>query len=354
MKKEDSTPQSQRSDKHCFSWEVDAVVGPLLSLRTKMGPIATDKAGHLNLDAVEKMKTEGRLRAGSQMSLATSNGLYGEPQQTLIFLDWDDTVFPTYALFRKWKLPTQSSLWPSLNMTDELNTDLQIWRDALYHYLLTVCSLSKRVVIVTNARRPWVDDCMEYFAPNVKPLFEQEHGLHVVYARESISSRLQKDSSLSPEELDMLLTKAKYVAMRKEARAFYSQYPDQTWKNIISVGDAVYEHDAVQDVAFRRNGPARERLRLKATTTPANPSLKQLTSRLKFELILFPAYVYHDGDIDLNMNTPERLQALANALDMPEMTDVIATISEGCEEHQWLTDQQADELAMLVHGKVAS
>jgi len=194
---------------------------------------------------------------------------------------------------------------------------------------------------------------------NVKQLFEQEECLLIIYARESIAARHQNDTTLSHDEMAVQYTKAKYNAMRQQAKSFYSQYADQTWKNIISVGDAAYEHDALQDVAFHRKSPARENIRVKTLLTPGQPTLVELISRMKLAIVLFPAYVYHDGDIDLDMNTPERMQAIADALDMPEMKDVIAsidTINEGDseEEKEWLTERQTQELAVLVHEKVAS
>jgi len=34
----------------------------------------------------------------------TSGGQYGDTNQTLIFLDWDDTIFPTTALCADWRV----------------------------------------------------------------------------------------------------------------------------------------------------------------------------------------------------------------------------------------------------------
>jgi len=347
-------PSMPRSEKSHFTWHSDEVIGPLLSLREKMGPLKSSKDGHLQLESLAEVKRDKCMK-----STESSSGQYGDSSQTLMFLDWDDTLFPTTYLFEKLGLPKQSSLWASVDLPEEVQTQLQTWRETLRQYLLTACSLSKRVAIVTNAREPWVADCIDNFAPNVKQLFEQEECLLIIYARESIAARHQNDTTLSHDEMAVQYTKAKYNAMRQQAKSFYSQYADQTWKNIISVGDAAYEHDALQDVAFHRKSPARENIRVKTFLTPGQPTLVELISRMKLAIVLYPAYVYHDGDIDLDMNTPERMQAIADALDMPEMKDVIAsidTIKEGDseEEKEWLTERQTQELAVLVHEKVAS
>ena len=102
----------------------------------------------------------------------------------------------------------------------------------------------------------------------------------------------------------------KLEAMKVEAREFYSQYSDQTWKNIVSVGDAVYEFHAVQDLAFRRKFgsskkvPSGENLRVKAMKTIERPTLSELTHQLQWGASFLSDVVAYDGDMSLDMSSP--------------------------------------------------
>lgn len=131
---------------------------------------------------------------------------------------------------------------------------------------------------------------------------------------------LRKSQDYEDPESKDILTKAKRIAMKKEAGKFYSRYPGQTWKNIFSIGDMHYERDALQEVTFTRVSPPREDIRTKVIVVPTKPTLKELTLRLRFGEILLPAYVHHDGDIDLDLPAlPDPLQAIASALDIPQL-----------------------------------
>lgn len=298
-------------------------------------------------------------------TMVDSVRFWSEPSQTLIFLDWDDTLFPSTEVFDRWGISSRPETWDDLALTEEQEAGLEKWRSALFVYLRIACALSESCVIVTNAAPGWVASCLERFAPNLEPLFKRSDGPRVVYARmEDLNRRNHteasrgtptrySDNSLTELELEESLTKAKFAAMRREAKAFYSRYPHQTWKNILSVGDAKYEHNAAQDLAFTRQAPsARENLRLKALLTTECPRLADLTYRLRLSSVLFPAYVSFDGDLDLDMNTPEELRAIACALDMPELASVIRQMPIR-EEDELSIDDDMDEMAVMVHNRLA-
>jgi len=219
-------------------------------------------------------------------------------------------------------------------LSNEQLKSLDAWRCAVYGYLNTVSTLSNSCVIITNSRRPWVEDCIDRFAPNLKPLFASPNGPRVVYAREVFASdalarrraetcvpALYTSPSLAtPEEQDDLSFKWKAIAMQKEAEKFYSKSKGQTWKNIISSGDMPYEHDAAQELSFRRVGPARENLRIKTLRLPEAPSISAIALGMSFGCYNAPLFVNFDGDIDLDLNkAPDRLSAVAEALQMPDL-----------------------------------
>jgi len=116
-------------------------------------------------------------------STAQSQARYAEPDQALLFLDWDDTLFPSTEVFDRWGVPSKPELWADVEFSPEQDAALAVWRSALYEHLCTAACLSERVVIVTNSRSPWVSDCAAHFAPNILPLLEK---MRVVYAREDV------------------------------------------------------------------------------------------------------------------------------------------------------------------------
>ena len=146
--------------------------------------------------------------------------------------------------------------------------------------------------------------------------------MNIVYAREAYAESQDKktrtrrtsppvyavgdNGELSQEEREAMLTGWKYAAMQRETIAFYAQCPGQTWKNILSLGDAPCEHYAIQEVAFRRDGPDREQLRTKSLIAAGNQSISFMTFGLKWMATLMPIYVGFDGDFTLDMNSGDR------------------------------------------------
>ncbi|CAE8693651.1 unnamed protein product [Polarella glacialis] len=228
-------------------------------------------------------------------------------------------------------------------LTPEQGSLLKDWQLALFQYLTTACTLSSHVVIVTNSRRPWVETCVNKFAPNCKKFFANTGGagsIKVVYAREVVHQMRSKrmlvsngwDYSfpvkdpmpVSAGEMTAELIRAKFLAMHREAKAFYRRYKGQSWKNIISFGDMIYEHDAVIEMGMRRHaaGGSREPLRVKSLLLPEGPGISELTLSLCFSKLMLPVYVRFDGDLQLNLqNSVDPLQLISQALDMPEVLE---------------------------------
>jgi FMN phosphatase YigB (HAD superfamily) len=107
---------------------------------------------------------------GLSCTTTISQARYGDPDQSLIFLDWDDTLFPSTEVFNRWGIPSRPHLWGDVEFSPEQEAALTARRAALFEHLCTAASLSERVVIVTNSRHPWVSECAAHFAPNILPL----------------------------------------------------------------------------------------------------------------------------------------------------------------------------------------
>jgi len=290
-------------------------------------------------------------------SVPSSHCRYAEPTQTMIILDWDDTLFPTSEAFDHWNMP---------ELTAEQERQIEEWREALTEFLEEACSLSHMVAIITNSRRPWVTDCVKRFAPDLLPIFMRRHcAPRVVYAFETLDLKKQLKSqcmNLRPvkhREIDLVTrseeeyreerTQAKYQAMKVLATEFYSQYSGQTWKNILSMGDMSYEHDAVQELTFRRVH-RKEKIHTKAIILPTEPTLSELNHQLKVSRHLLKAYVKFDGDLDLDLSSDvDPLIAIAEALRMPQLTSLNAwgrgKKHADCEE----LSKDLDDLEIAVH-----
>jgi hypothetical protein len=306
------------------------------------------------------------------LSEAAPREHFSEPSQTMIFLDWDDTLFPSTGLFRYHRIPPwQSSLWSIPPLSEELEKNLDMWRKALQEYVYTACALSDHCVIVTNASRTWVEICVRRFAPDLLPLFcGKSGGLRVVYAGEVLRKQrraghggrgsgcltwawrlleekcAQHAAASSREAQIAELTAAKLAAMRQEAEAFHADRPDQAWENVISIGDMCYEHDAVTQL-----GPHVRRT--KALTLPTASSLTELTLRLRLFQMLLPVFVRFNGNIDLDLNkTAATLPAIAQAvcisqLGVVQFPDCSSQGPEATFDEQDAEDA-LDEVAMVV------
>lgn len=259
-----------------------------------------------------------------------SYAAYADPGQVLLFLDWDDTLFPTSELHfgRDLGLRTQA----------QHRGEMILYCKALESLLGTACSLSTRCVIVTLAKPGWIEDsCLDSLEPSLRNIVTQHltsGSLRIVYAeRGSLNcykSRLlactDYFNSLRGRRVDAVESArvanyvgGKHAAMSQEAQVFYSQYPRQAWKNIISIGDSFYEHEAVEKLCSeRRSRGGRDRhIRSKTVRLQSQPSLRSLTLQLRLIDKLLVALVLFNGNISLDLQVADPLQALAEALELP-------------------------------------
>lgn len=291
---------------------------------------------------------------------------YAQPDQTLIFLDWDNTLFPSSEFFDRMNLNPSVGFQNESALDAGLQNQLMNWRRALLGFLQEAMRLSSSVVICTNSKRPWVDKCIDMFAPDVKHLFGEDR-CKVVYACEKLQQCRNQalrpvkygPSRLAPSKCEHqeLQTNAKYHAMRKEAVAFYNQYERQSWKNIIGFGDMPFERDALNEVAFSRVPVKEETLRTKVVVLPCNPTLAEITNNLIFSRALFSAFVHFDGDFELDLQRTENpLEVAAQTLNMPSLAHV--SLPPGAWDDSIESPRKDDvhalgQVALVVHDAIA-
>jgi len=235
-----------------------------------------------------------------------------DPSQTLIFFDWDDTLFPLHAIQSR-------ALQPARQL------ELQRHEDEVMQLLSVACSLSNRCAIVTNAKEPWVDTCIERFMPGLKPFMHAKRAsgqITITYAKNPEfrhSAPRPVRHSLHKVSADDLTT-AKYHAMKREAKSYYSQNP---WENILSFGDGKYEHDAVQEVTWRYSCSRNKHCRTKAVMLPQSPTIDQLTLTLQWLKLHLPVVVNCDGDMDVNLQAScDPWMDLAAGLHMQDLVNI--------------------------------
>lgn len=279
-----------------------------------------------------------RQQSGATDASLCSLKRFAERNQTLIFIDWDDTLFPTTEFFQRLSLNSEG-FGDESQLDDSFRTSLQAWREALLMFLHEALTLTSNCTIVTNAKRPWVQVCIDKFVPEIKHLFEEEC-LKVVYASERVRKsnktkvksqcmdwRAVKRHSASNGnthlEQDEDQTAAKCQTMQDELVSFYSQFTGQSWKNILTVGDMPYERNTASEMSMKRNPPFKANLRTKTLVLPSAPSLTEITLSLRVSRLTLSACVEFDGDFNLNLTQVENpLERIAEALHMPQLAEV--------------------------------
>merc|ERR1719382_1722123 len=101
--------------------------------------------------------------------------------------------------------------------------------------------------------------------------------LQVIYAREWAKS-LRESGAEETGGREKLFTETKAQAMRSVVSEFYSRYPAQSWKNILSIGDAMYEHAAIRQVVRAR--PMEKRCRAKTIKLLEGPTILGMVVQL--------------------------------------------------------------------------
>mmetsp|Transcript_41922 Transcript_41922/g.118537 ORF Transcript_41922/g.118537 Transcript_41922/m.118537 type:complete len:327 (-) Transcript_41922:91-1071(-) len=225
----------------------------------------------------------------SPLSSMNSQVEYANPDQTIIIFDWDDTLCPSTYLRQHSTFNASGKC--ALKLDHKTRNELNVLTEKVVPLMKEVCKLGK-VIIVTNAKRPWVSISCNNFLPALKDTVKS---IPVIYALELVKSQGKSNRSL--------LTETKACAMRAAVTEFYSRYPRQSWKNILSVGDALFEHDAIRQVVAER--PKKEGCRTKTIKTIENPTVAGMIVQLSLVNNWMHTIVQTDGDLDIDLSADE-------------------------------------------------
>lgn len=271
----DFTPASESSEKH----------------HAATSSVGTDDCTNSSVKSSRSLA----LRSFSHRPSITSQHQYADLNQTLIIFDWDDTLCPSTCLRRTLEGPNQT-----IQQTDD-KTEAAL--SNLVDKVSVILNLAQKlgqVVIVTNAVRPWVQTSCNLFMPGVQPFLRR---IPVIYALESLQLQQRVRGKKQKEDW---LTETKVRAMRTACHRFYSRYNDQSWKNVLSLGDAFFEHNAIrQVVADRPEYTSQKKCRTKTVKLIQAPTISGLSSQLSIISSWLVKIVRADGDLDIDLESSE-------------------------------------------------
>jgi len=215
---------------------------------------------------------------------------YYQPDQTIIIFDWDDTLCPSTTCMRHHGL---NVLGPPPE--GELRESLQVVAQEVQLLIERACELASKVVVVTNAEEGWVDLSCKAWLPSLQETISR---CEVASARSTWEPRgVASPAGWKSRTFEDLIDR------------FYSRYPHQSWKNILSVGDAPHEREALSRVV-RWAPQGRGRCRSKSVKFVLRPSVQQLTRELQMLRESLREIVLHDDDLDLHFSAESLTEPL--------------------------------------------
>lgn len=262
------------------------------------------------------------------MASTGSQSEYFKPEQTIILFDWDDTLCPSYWI--RGNRPALSFFKPAPNEErfQRPLRELQVHVEAT----LKLAMRMGKVIIVTNAMEPWVETSCRNFLPSLMPIISQ---IPVIYARSifdmhnmdplrrqtanrfstrsasalpgmfgpgGLNKLASHKARLAQQQVDaMAPQKWKELVFDMEITDFYSRYSHQSWKNVISIGDAIFERDAVRRVVVNRPS-AKKKCRTKTAKLLEEPEIEELISEVRVIHDTLGLMVQYDGNLDIEID----------------------------------------------------
>jgi len=154
--------------------------------------------------------------------------------RTLIILDWDDTLFPTsWLTTNEINIKTIKDNSNIMSYFNTIDNELSI--------LLKILARCGKVIIVTNAMLNWISLSSGILPMTSKLLTlnkEKSNKIEVISAREQYQVKSSNPMSWKTYAFDELL---------------YSAYANKKINNVVSIGDAEYEYNALINLYKNKN-----------------------------------------------------------------------------------------------------
>jgi hypothetical protein len=233
--------------------------------------------------------------ARTSLSFAAANtcasqAMFAERDQTIIIFDWDDTLCPSTFLRAHMQYDARGRL--AVRLDEKVRIEIGLLAERALTLLQCAQALGK-VIIVTNAKRPWVQVSCREFLPALNSTLRD---IDVIYAPETVKGESWEGFT------GCRLTEAKANAMKTVVTDFYSRYPNQSWKNIVSLGDAFFEHTAIRQVVNARpSATQKRRCRTKTIKLLEHPTVAGMIVQLSIVSGWLFKIVQTDDDVDIDL-----------------------------------------------------
>jgi len=202
--------------------------------------------------------------------------LQGAAEQTVVFLDYDDTLLASSFLSGK-----GYRLDRDLPEDNEVDSELRELEASVNAVLTHALSLG-HVHIVTNAETGWVQLSAQKFMPAIVPLLNK---VKIISARSTYEC-MHPSAPL----------KWKYCAFQQALANVFGGLDAKTPKHVLSFGDSHVEREAVR--AVTRGVP---NVRTKSVKFAERPSVEQLKRQQELVANCLSYIATHDGDLDLQL-----------------------------------------------------
>lgn len=271
------------------------------------------KSSPMRLKPSIRQTIESMCSTGSQSE-------YFKPEQTIILFDWDDTLCPSNWI--RENRPALSFFKPA-PQEEKYQRPLRELQKHVEATLRLAMKMGK-VIIVTNAMEPWVETSCRNFLPLLVPIVMQ---IPVIYARSIFDTMNCDAKASSPGRAlpgmysaggqnklathnarlaaqlsdEMAPQRWKELAFEQEISGFYSRYQHQSWKNVISIGDSIFERDAVRRVIVNRP-TALKKCRTKTAKLLDEPEIDELIAQVRVVHDALGLMVQYDGNLDIEID----------------------------------------------------
>ena len=193
-------------------------------------------------------------------------------KNTLIILDWDDTLFPT-----SWMKNNDMMINNNIDISSEHRNIIKILDNRLYT-LLNTCLKYGDPIIVTNAMTLWITK-----SSNILPKTS------IVLNRIKVFSA--REIALNRNKNEQLENWKKYT-FRLLYNGNYKNY-----NNIISIGDAIYEYEALVNIGVSDNSG---RKIYKTVKLLDEPTIYELCEQLSVLTNKMQSVCNNKNNLDLN------------------------------------------------------
>lgn len=244
--------------------------------------------------------TEGcvDVRTSAQTSLVKSSLFATEGslwQKSILFLDWDDTLFPTTYLFPNpnlVKIDFKRQL-RDYQLTDSEKEKLNECYDKIIALLEQAVKEHMLIYLVTNAKCEWIYSAITYMYPKFTSteLFSK---MNIVSARDKYESQHQQHPELWKHFT------FRDIITENNTHNIHNTI-NNTINNIISIGDSDYERTSVRSMKHEINY---ENVMLKTIKMIDRPKrIDYLIAQLKYVVDNLSDIIHKQNDVDIRLKT---------------------------------------------------